>query len=205
MHCQADEEAEAEAAAATAVAAAAPSGRAGDRAAVDFAARAYSESDDEAASDASSQSTSDRARESGAGASQCDARPGSVASTYWRPERCDRKNLLSTVDERCAAACLANFCTAMLDVNKTHHPSKPHHAWLVKQAVRRTALFPLPPELTFGVRLPGCRFEHLALDYDEDEIGSLDEEDTAAQVGSATDCYGDRQFSCVLWHMRPHA
>ena len=36
----------------------------------------------------------------GAGASQMDARPGSIASTYWRPERSDRKNLLTVVDER---------------------------------------------------------------------------------------------------------
>lgn len=27
--------------------------------------------------------------------------PGSIASTYWRPERTDRKNLLSVLDERC--------------------------------------------------------------------------------------------------------
>ena len=26
--------------------------------------------------------------------------PGSIASTYWRPERTDRKNLLTVVDER---------------------------------------------------------------------------------------------------------
>ena len=27
--------------------------------------------------------------------------PGSIASTYWRPERTDRKNLLTVVDEQC--------------------------------------------------------------------------------------------------------
>ena len=27
--------------------------------------------------------------------------PGSIASTYWRPERTDRKNLLTVLDERC--------------------------------------------------------------------------------------------------------
>lgn len=32
--------------------------------------------------------------------SQYDEKPGSIASTYWRPERSDRKNLLSVVDER---------------------------------------------------------------------------------------------------------
>lgn len=30
------------------------------------------------------------------------ARPGSIASTYWRDERSDRKNLLTVIDERCA-------------------------------------------------------------------------------------------------------
>ncbi|KAI3428268.1 hypothetical protein D9Q98_006647 [Chlorella vulgaris] len=47
------------------------------------------------------------------------ARPGSIASTYWRDERSDRKNLLTVIDER---------------------------------------------------------FEHLALEYDEDEIGDLEEQ-----------------------------
>jgi hypothetical protein len=27
-------------------------------------------------------------------------RPGSIASTYWREERTDRKNLLTVIDER---------------------------------------------------------------------------------------------------------
>ncbi len=31
--------------------------------------------------------------------------PGSIASTYWRPERTDRKNLLTVVDEQCALSC----------------------------------------------------------------------------------------------------
>lgn len=64
---------------------------------------AYGDSDSEdesAASDISSQSCSDWAPESGAARSQFDAKPGSIASTYWRPERSDRKNLLSVVDER---------------------------------------------------------------------------------------------------------
>ena len=29
------------------------------------------------------------------------ARPGSIASTYWRDERTDRKNLLTVIDEKC--------------------------------------------------------------------------------------------------------
>ena len=40
------------------------------------------------------------------GGDEAEARPrsraGSIASTYWRPERTDRKNLLTIVDERCA-------------------------------------------------------------------------------------------------------
>jgi len=51
------------------------------------------------------------------------ARPGSIASTYWRDERTDRRNLLGVIDEG---------------------------------------------------------FEHLALEYDEDEIGELDD---AAEMG----------------------
>jgi hypothetical protein len=36
-----------------------------------------------------------------AGASgRAPARPGSIASTYWRDERTDRKNLLTVIDER---------------------------------------------------------------------------------------------------------
>ena len=31
------------------------------------------------------------------------SRAGSIASTYWRPERTDRKNLLTIVDEQCAS------------------------------------------------------------------------------------------------------
>ncbi len=98
-------QAEEEEAAAAAEAAERAVGAAGLPAGPSYAARGYSDSEDEeegdSASDASSQSRSDWAAESGAGASQMDARPGSIASTYWRPERSDRKNLLSTVDERC--------------------------------------------------------------------------------------------------------
>eukprot|EP00208_Stichococcus_sp_RCC1054_P008316 CAMPEP_0206152686 /NCGR_PEP_ID=MMETSP1473-20131121/39454_1 /ASSEMBLY_ACC=CAM_ASM_001109 /TAXON_ID=1461547 /ORGANISM="Stichococcus sp, Strain RCC1054" /LENGTH=573 /DNA_ID=CAMNT_0053550251 /DNA_START=115 /DNA_END=1835 /DNA_ORIENTATION=- len=93
----------------------------------------------ESGSEASSQSEWDEdvsraggGREGGA-ASRMDARPGSIASTYWRPERSDRKNLLSTVDER---------------------------------------------------------FEHLALDYDEDDIGNLSEDEAAAQGPAELDSYG---------------
>lgn len=50
--------------------------------------------------------------------SQTRGRPGSIASTYWREERQDRKNLLSVIDEK---------------------------------------------------------FEHLAIEYDEDELGDMDE------------------------------
>lgn len=31
------------------------------------------------------------------------SRAGSIASTYWRPERTDRKNLLTVVDEQCVS------------------------------------------------------------------------------------------------------
>ena len=56
-----------------------------------------------AASDASSQSRSDWGPgEAGGARSQYDAKPGSIASTYWRAERSDRKKLLSVVDERWA-------------------------------------------------------------------------------------------------------
>ena len=34
------------------------------------------------------------------------ARPGSIASTYWRDERSDRKNLLTVIDERWAGLLL---------------------------------------------------------------------------------------------------
>jgi hypothetical protein len=34
------------------------------------------------------------------GACRPPARPGSIASSYWRPERHDRKELLSVIDER---------------------------------------------------------------------------------------------------------
>lgn len=109
MLLQAEQEAEAAAAAEAAEAAGAASTAGSDG--PSSATRGCSDSDDESASeasDASSQEHSDWAAaelesqaESGAGASQMDARPGSIASTYWRPERSDRKALLSTVDERC--------------------------------------------------------------------------------------------------------
>ena len=34
------------------------------------------------------------------GSARAPARPGSIASTYWREERTDRRNLLTVVDER---------------------------------------------------------------------------------------------------------
>ena len=60
----------------------------------------------------------DRSRDGGAqgrggAASRTDARPGSIASTYWRPERADRKNLLSVVDERCGAALSAPLASRL--------------------------------------------------------------------------------------------
>ncbi len=35
------------------------------------------------------------------GSSRGPGRPGSIASTYWREERHDRKELLAVIDERC--------------------------------------------------------------------------------------------------------
>jgi protein LTV1 len=57
-------------------------------------------------------------------------RPGSIASTYWREERTDRKNLLGVIDER---------------------------------------------------------FEQLALEYDEDEIGSMEDEADAGAIQGFAD------------------
>ena len=59
---------------------------------------------------------------------QARGRPGSIASTYWREEREDRKNLLSVIDEQ---------------------------------------------------------FEHLAIEYDEDELGDMD--DLAEQIQGGAD------------------
>lgn len=87
-------------------------------------------SDDEDSSQCSSQSDWEESQENGSASrpptSQNGAPQGSIASTYWRPERSDRKNLLATVDEQ---------------------------------------------------------FEHLALDYDEDDIGDLSEEDESDRRG----------------------
>lgn len=90
-------------------------------------------SDSDAASSRSSQSDWAEDVEQDAQQSVAGAKPGSIASTYWRPERSDRKNLLSVVDER---------------------------------------------------------FEHLALDYDESDIGSLDEEDPRANGHADLDAFG---------------
>ena len=57
-------------------------------------------------------------------------RPGSIASTYWREERHDRKNLLEVIDER---------------------------------------------------------FEHLALEYDEDEIGSMEDAAEGGEIQGFAD------------------
>ena len=35
--------------------------------------------------------------------------PGSIASTYWRPERTDRNANLSAIDERCAGASMVRL------------------------------------------------------------------------------------------------
>jgi len=76
----------------------------------------------------------------GAGTSNGKAppRPGSIASTYWREERTDRKNLLGVIDER---------------------------------------------------------FEQLALEYDEDEIGSMEDEADAGAIKGFADV-GD--FDVIL-------
>ena len=74
----------------------------------------YSEDSLEYYSDGLSSITDDTLEKS----SQVPKRPGSIASTYWREERQDRKNLLSVIDEQ---------------------------------------------------------FEHLALEYDEDELGDMDD------------------------------
>lgn len=39
---------------------------------------------------------------SSAGSDAGSRRAGSIASTYWRPERTDRKEALSAIDEQCA-------------------------------------------------------------------------------------------------------
>ena len=39
---------------------------------------------------------------SSAGSNAGPRRAGSIASTYWRPERTDRKEALSAIDEQCA-------------------------------------------------------------------------------------------------------
>ena len=39
---------------------------------------------------------------SSAGSDAGSRRSGSIASTYWRPERTDRKEALSAIDEQCA-------------------------------------------------------------------------------------------------------
>lgn len=65
-------------------------------------------------------------------------RPGSIASTYWREERTDRKNLLGAIDER---------------------------------------------------------FEQLALEYDEDEIGSMEDEADAGAIQGFADV---RDFDTIL-------
>ena len=68
-----------------------------------------------ASSDASSQSRSDwTPGDAGGARSQYDAKPGSIASTYWRAERSDRKNLLSVVDERWAICRLGVHSLSLL-------------------------------------------------------------------------------------------
>lgn len=92
----------------------------------------------ESGSEASSQSEWDEdvsraggGREGGA-ASRMDARPGSIASTYWRPERSDRKNLLSTVDERCVASSFSRQsrvqCTGTSQQGYLLHQERPQRA-----------------------------------------------------------------------------
>jgi protein LTV1 len=66
------------------------------------------------------------------------SRPGSIASTYWREERTDRKNLLGVIDER---------------------------------------------------------FEQLALEYDEDEIGSMEDEADAGAIQGFADV---SEFDTIL-------
>ena len=161
--------------------------------------------------------------------------PGSIASTYWRPERTDRKNLLTVVDEQCACclphravhgtealpllqlkedAAAACFQGAGPDVlawwgcsrcaggsgwvieyrkpripTADHSPPPQRHAILkqVQQCwrfIQSATSACVKPSVT-------CRFEQLALGYDEDDIGSLADDDPDIAGDTAVDDFSD--------------
>ncbi len=51
---------------------------------------------------------------SSAGSEAGSRRAGSIASTYWRPERTDRKEALSAIDEQCAPQIISSVALLIL-------------------------------------------------------------------------------------------
>ncbi|KAK9846608.1 hypothetical protein WJX81_007566 [Elliptochloris bilobata] len=99
--------------------------------------------------DGAGESTADRVRVragSGTSSEAGSRRAGSIASTYWRPERADRKAALSAIDEQ---------------------------------------------------------FEHLALEYDSDEIGDLEDEGVGPPAGASLDQFGGMLDEFLAVHATP--
>ncbi len=71
----------------------------GDEDSSSYAETDFSDSELDRAAASPDVSTSGNARGE-EGSARRPGGPGSIASTYWRPERTDRKNLLTVVDER---------------------------------------------------------------------------------------------------------
>lgn len=147
------------------------------------------------------------------------ARPGSIASTYWREERHDRKNLLTVIDEKWAG-CAVGWGQALVRAVQDRHAAALRCAsgswlrptlgacWHVDACWRALDKSGMPGASTCLVHAgapctavcgpglqPGCwcpgvqltrvlprplppalRFEHLALEYDDEEIGDLEEQ-----------------------------
>ena len=126
------------------------------------------EDEDSDASDSSATTSQPAASAQGSAARQRQ-RQGSIASTYWRPERRDRSDQLSMIDERCASAAQGSAAPA------------------ATQSLRffAAAAAPAAGEAA-GAEADCsscCRFEQLALQYDSDEIGELEEDDEEMQDG----------------------
>ena len=116
----------------------------------------------------------------------------SFASTYWRPERTDRKGALSIIDERCG------FAFSLTTLAPPQALTKQKCALSCGPCPQNHIMNPLPltvciADITSLSRL--CRFERLALEYDSDEIGELDEleDDPSARGPASTD-----QFSGIM-------
>lgn len=125
-----------------------------------------SASEDETLSDSCSEG------EAAEGSAQAPARPGSIASTYWRDERRDRKELLAVIDERWAPA--APLSMLVLAGRLAYKEIKGAAGPVVQgSAVHYPA---------FSLCCAPHRFEHLALEYDDEEIGDMEEQEGEIQV-----------------------